>query len=232
VRESIRAARTGLGMENGAHINNDLQRVMESRLRKIVLGLGTAALVAASQAAMAGAIVAADFTGAQTVVSLDGAGNPPVGAFSFGGLTFSESSTGSGGPGWRNLTPYGYGFTDNAGISNITIDLGASYTKAGLDVGIGPATYQVNFFDSSATLLGSVTNSVATNYDTFFAGWESAGGVSKIQIVELSGDNYYVGGFNHVHLENGVAPVPEPETYAMMLAGLGAMAFVARRRKA
>lgn len=29
-----------------------------------------------------------------------------------------------------------------------------------------------------------------------------------------------------------VAPVPEPETYALMLAGLGAIGFVARRRKA
>ena len=29
----------------------------------------------------------------------------------------------------------------------------------------------------------------------------------------------------------GVAAVPEPETYAMMLAGLGLMGFVARRRK-
>jgi len=27
------------------------------------------------------------------------------------------------------------------------------------------------------------------------------------------------------------APIPEPETYAMMLAGLGLMGFVARRRK-
>jgi hypothetical protein len=26
-------------------------------------------------------------------------------------------------------------------------------------------------------------------------------------------------------------PVPEPETYALMLAGLGVMTFVARRRK-
>ena len=30
---------------------------------------------------------------------------------------------------------------------------------------------------------------------------------------------------------NGVSAVPEPETYAMMLAGLGLMASVARRRK-
>ncbi|MDP2706329.1 MAG: PEPxxWA-CTERM sorting domain-containing protein [Burkholderiales bacterium] len=27
------------------------------------------------------------------------------------------------------------------------------------------------------------------------------------------------------------APIPEPQTYAMMLAGLGLMGFVARRRK-
>ncbi len=29
-----------------------------------------------------------------------------------------------------------------------------------------------------------------------------------------------------------MTPVPEPETYALMLAGLGAMGFVTRRRKA
>jgi hypothetical protein len=28
-----------------------------------------------------------------------------------------------------------------------------------------------------------------------------------------------------------IAPIPEPETYAMLLAGLGLMGFVARRRK-
>jgi PEP-CTERM motif len=29
-----------------------------------------------------------------------------------------------------------------------------------------------------------------------------------------------------------VNPIPEPETYALMLAGLAAMSFVARRRRA
>ena len=28
-----------------------------------------------------------------------------------------------------------------------------------------------------------------------------------------------------------VTPVPEPETYALMLAGLGAVGFIARRRR-
>ena len=34
-----------------------------------------------------------------------------------------------------------------------------------------------------------------------------------------------------LHLLGGVAAIPEPETYAMMLAGLGLMGFIARRRK-
>jgi hypothetical protein len=43
------------------------------------------------------------------------------------------------------------------------------------------------------------------------------------------GDNGEVAGSNFELLQN---PVPEPETYALMLAGLGAVGFLARRRRA
>ena len=32
-------------------------------------------------------------------------------------------------------------------------------------------------------------------------------------------------------LSSALMPIPEPETYALLLAGLGAVAFVSRRRK-
>ena len=50
---------------------------------------------------------------------------------------------------------------------------------------------------------------------------------NNISYMTLSGS--YIGAAN---LETvSVGAIPEPETYALMMAGLGVMAFVARRRK-
>jgi hypothetical protein len=64
------------------------------------------------------------------------------------------------------------------------------------------------------------------------------GTTSFTQVIRTNATNYTTGNFGLLDgiADNAagfaVAAVPEPETYAMMLAGLGLMATIARRRKA
>lgn len=153
---------------------------------------------------------------------------PPPGPFSLGDATFSEASFGSGSPGWRLISVWpGFGrqLTDNAGISDITIAFAQPMLLAGLHVGIGNATYNVDFF-SGNTLVGSVRGTVTGVDGNFFAGWMHAGGITRIRITEPSGENGLVGGIDDVRYD----VVPEPTTMAV-LAVAGAF-LIRRRRKA
>ncbi|MES2019099.1 MAG: PEP-CTERM sorting domain-containing protein [Pseudomonadota bacterium] len=187
--------------------------------------LAAAILGMASMAsAVAGEILVSDFSGAQVVVNMNAVG-APAGDFTYAGIDFSNTSSGSGSPGWRNLTQYNLGYTDNAGISDITLNLNNVYTKVGLDLYID-ASYAVSFFNGNA-LVGSLIKQVT---GSAFAGWEYAGGISRIEIKELSGDNYMVGGFNDVRME-ATSTVPEPASLALLGLGLAGFAL-SRRRKA
>ena len=69
------------------------------------------------------------------------------------------------------------------------------------------------------TLLGAAADS--SNASSVWATFTDPMGMTSFTITT-----------GQIAFEMAVAnPVPEPETYALMLAGLGAMAFVARRRK-
>lgn len=89
------------------------------------------------------------------------------------------------------------------------------------------ATNNISITDSMGTqtftglsLLGALSNS--SNGNTQWATFTSTGTLTSMTLTT-----------NQVAFEMAVAnPIPEPETYALMLGGLGALAFVARRRKA
>ena len=85
------------------------------------------------------------------------------------------------------------------------------------------ATNAINidgFTFTGLSLLGSTANSANSN--TRWATFTSDVGMNSFTMTT-----------NQIAFEIAVAnPVPEPETYALMLGGLGALAFVARRRKA
>lgn len=93
----------------------------------------------------------------------------------------------------------------NTGVGHY---VGISLNATGLSALNAAAGGQFNFG-------GSITTSYANPQDTFdqiaIFGW---------------GDGTPV-----AYLDYNTAPIPEPETYAMMLAGLGMLGFMARRRK-
>jgi hypothetical protein len=59
--------------------------------------------------------------------------------------------------------------------------------------------------------------------------------ISNAKAGGVGGSQYsfslYTNGSNQDYLVASVSPVPEPETYAMLLAGLGLMGFTVRRRR-
>jgi hypothetical protein len=95
----------------------------------------------------------------------------------------------------------------------------------------GGVTFEA--FDANGTSLGSIGPSTLgelgatgeTAEDRFF-GVYNPGGVSRITISMNNSVDWEVD-----HLQYGsTPPIPEPETYALMLAGLGLVGWAARRR--
>lgn len=153
---------------------------------------------------------------------------PPPGPFTLGDATFSEFSTGSGSPGWRYISVWpGFGrqLTDNAGISDIRIEFAQPMAKVGLDVGIGAATYMVEFLRLGA-VVGQVPLTVEGVENHLFAGWRHDAGIDAVRILEHSGENGLVGGIDDVRYD----PVPEPATLSV-LAVAGAYWAIRRRPK-
>jgi hypothetical protein len=105
-----------------------------------------------------------------------------------------------------------------------------------------PFEFRIFGSDSSGALLeeGYITNvwargvddsSASKNADDWTSQWSFAGSYNYFTVVSgdrLVGDSYSPG---EGEIDAIAAAIPEPETYAMLLAGLGLLGFVAHRRK-
>ena len=101
-------------------------------------------------------------------------------------------------------------------ISTVGSDPGAANHSAWYDViGYGPKIFADNY---SSKYLGQ-----------YYGPTNGYGSTSDGAASALVKDN--AAGQNAVNYAFRIAPVPEPETYAMLLAGLGLMGGIARRRK-
>lgn len=118
----------------------------------------------------------------------------------------------------------GISFTFDAGV------LGGLPDAVGIVWTDGGGTIRFEAFDALNQSLGVLFGVHAdgsifgtTSEDRFY-GATSPGGISRIRISNSGG------GIEVDHLQYGLtAPVPEPETWALLLAGLGLVGFTARR---
>ncbi len=161
--------------------------------------------------------------------------NVAYGATIFG-ATFSATNAGTwggnsnGNPGNWGLEgtngPNFLGFNGNGGysetvtfassISNISLDF--SRSNGSIDGTIALSAY------NGATLVGTTTATLGT-----INTWSSLSlSAPVITSITWAGTG---AGFHPYGVDNITAAVPEPETYAMLLAGLGLMGFMVRRKK-
>lgn len=153
-----------------------------------------------------------------------------------GGWTVSNGAVDTiGNPGFYDLIPGNGRYIDLDGSQNLagvfsnSVNLAANttyvmtFSLAGNHRGYGADTVDVAFGSSSAQYVLNSSDAL-TQYSLAFT--TGAGGATGFSFHNQGGDN--VGAM----LDNvSIAAVPEPETYAMLLAGLGLVSFAARRRR-
>jgi hypothetical protein len=111
------------------------------------------------------------------------------------------------------------------------VDAGVNLTAFGFWNGDPQGDAQLRVYDRDGNLIGSVTaalngaTSVATSNS--FAGFVTDTPVGRLEWEGNVGD-----GWNHYDdFQAQLSLVPEPETYAMLLAGMGLLGFAASRRQ-
>ena len=150
-----------------------------------------------------------------------GAPGQNLNVFTFNG---SNVLTGLGNTGFPNFNAIG------EGAFELTFSSGQSQFGFQL-VGGNGGNGHVDFFRTDGSLIDSITLSGLA--DSFY-GFSRDGGVKDIAGISIWNDDGGGIGFDNLKhdVKSDVQPgIPEPSTYALMLAGLGVVGAIARRRR-
>jgi hypothetical protein len=175
--------------------------------------------------------------------------NTGTSALSIAGWQMDDSSNGSAKVALTGITSIAAGesviFTENSNTAAfLNTWFGASapaglqignYTGAG--VGLSTGGDAVNIYNSVANgsvLQANVTfaaSDALTPYQTFDNAAGLTGAISQLSVLGVNGAFVALNDINEIGSPGSIAAaVPEPETYVMLLAGLGFMGFASRKR--
>ncbi len=121
-------------------------------------------------------------------------------------------------PSGNSITVQNLGLTfyDAVGAASMTFGLAAPVVIASTLTGIGTAGFVFGLDAAQAAAAASFMAGSSTSFADFRVGLAAT-------LTDATGgpDTFFI----------ATAPIPEPETYALLLAGLGVVGFVARRRR-
>ena len=220
-------------------------------MRKHLLSiLGASLALVAAMPSSAATVVFSGFTNGSESVNFSVTGpHPTSGAALAGGF----ATTVDGGPSFEAYCvdlyqeisfgdPYpeytGPGTTHVFANSRAYTDLGRLYATAGVvNTAVSEAAFQIAVWEI-AYETDSGPYDLSSGVATFSGGDAATGTPSALSLASSWLGNLTNGPYPSIlvlesadHQDMIYAPVPEPETYALFMAGLAAVGFVARRRK-
>ncbi|GAB2880208.1 hypothetical protein GCM10027046_05300 [Uliginosibacterium flavum] len=136
---------------------------------------------------------------------------------------------------FHEIDSTGYGLTSN-GTGIFLVDrLSTAYLKSADNSSFSLASFDTAWYGGSGTVTvnGYLNGTLTGSFDVSATdgGWTTQSGLSLGNVDYLT-FNGTVGGGGGMQLDNiNVLAVPEPSTYAMMLGGLMALGFVARKKR-
>ena len=148
---------------------------------------------------------------------------------SSGSMAFTSSTFGGQHDPVENALGFYLGATTFVDI--FSFSLGVASTVSSTSTALGALSF------GSYALWGAGPDTVAGTFDDWVVGAAGLGAPGTLSFAVVAGSYYYkatgiVSAPGAAYsLASTITPVPEPETYAMMLAGLGALGFLARRRR-